>query len=88
MTGYTGSIRVHVSDSSERELIPEAEIDDLTAASWHTATIRGAVPVTDVVGVLVELMDGDRAGWTARARAHLDGDTVRIEGTEAFMPGT
>ena len=89
MTRYDGTIRVHVTGSSDREQVPEVTIEDMNDQAWRATTVRGAIPVTqgqEPIDVLIELMDGDRAGWTARATARVEDDQIVVEGTEAFMP--
>jgi hypothetical protein len=88
---YDGAIRLHVTGSSQRTTLPEAVIEDLTAERWQTTSIRGTLPVTPAEGpveILVELMDGERAGWTAHGVITAEETVVKLEGKSAFTPGT
>ena len=86
---YSGSIRVHVTGSSHRALLPEVVIEDLTDASWQTESISGTLPASPAEGpveVLVELMDGEHAGWTARGVITTEEAKGFLEGSSPFTP--
>lgn len=86
---YDGSIRIHVKGSSHRALLPEAVIEDLTSATWQTSSLSGTLPATPAEGpveVLVELMDGEHAGWTAHGVIAAQEAEVLLEGTAPFTP--
>ena len=87
---YDGSIRIHVKGSSHRTLVPEAVIEDLTDEAWQTSSVSGTLPASPADGpveVLVELMDGDHAGWTAHGVITAEETVVKLEGTAPFTPG-
>jgi hypothetical protein len=86
---YDGSIRIHIKGSSHRALLPEAVIEDLTDAAWQTSSMSGSLPASPAEGpveVLVELMDGDHAGWTAHGVITAEEMAVKLEGTSPFSP--
>lgn len=90
MTRYEGSIRVQVLGTTERVTLDDITIDDMNVEDWQTSVEGDSLPLEpgdEPAEVIVELMDGDRAGWTSRATATADGGSVQLRGTEAFMVG-
>ena len=88
---YDGAIRLHVKGSSQRAMLDEAVIEDLTAETWQTQSITGTLPANPGEGpveVMVELMDGDHAGWTGHGVITAEETVVKLEGTSAFTPGS
>lgn len=86
---YSGSVRIHVKGSSQRALLPEVVIEELAEASWQTSSISGTLPASPADGpveVLVELMDGEHAGWTAHGVITAEEAEVVLEGTAPFSP--
>lgn len=87
MTSYDGSVRLHVDDPDLLQELSAVVIEDVAANQWHSVVVRGEV--VDVAGmepgnVVVELVEGPFAGWTAPAVVITDGSTLRIDGSEAF----
>lgn len=90
MTRYEGTIRVQVLGTTERVMLDDVTIEDMNVEDWQTSVGRDSLPLEssdEPAEVIVELMDGDRAGWTSRANATADGGSVQLRGTEAFMVG-
>lgn len=86
---YSGAIRIHVKGTSQRSLIPEAVIEDLTSEGWQTTAIDGQLPDAPIDGpieVMVELMDGDHAGWTAHGVITAEESQLKLQGTDPFQP--
>jgi hypothetical protein len=86
---YDGSIRIHVKGTSHRALVPQAVIEDLTAEAWQSSSVSGTLPASPADGpveVLVELMDGDHAGWTGNGVITTEEGVVKLEGVAPFTP--